>query len=116
MANHKLAKHIGDCSWYQFLTYLKYKAAAVGKPVIEVGRFFPSSKTCSECGVVRQSLPLSIREWQCGDCGAFHHRDVNAAINIALEAARNSVFDRGDSVIPCVLRKVAVCEAKGLTV
>lgn len=112
MGNHKLAKHIGDCGWYQFLTYLRYKAAAVGKPVLEVGRFFPSSKACSACGVVRQSLPLSIREWQCGDCGAFHQRDVNAAINIALEAARKSVSDRGGGVSPAVRRWVAAYEAK----
>ncbi len=110
MANHSLARHIADCGWRQFLTFLQYKAAAVGKPVIEVGRFFPSSKTCSTCGIVRQSLPLKIREWQCGDCGAFHDRDHNAAINIALEAARNSVLDRGDD-ISLFVRKAAVCEA-----
>ena len=112
MKNPKLAKHIADCGWRQFLTFLKYKAAAVGKPVIEVGRFFPSSKTCSACGIVRQSLPLSVREWQCSDCGSVHHRDENAAINIALEAARNVVSKRGDGVIPAVLRRVPVGEAR----
>lgn len=111
LRNHKLAKHIADCGWRQFLTFLKYKAEAVGKQVIEVDRFYPSSKTCSDCGVVRQSLPLSIREWQCGDCGALHHRDINAAINIALEASRSGVFDRRDSGRPVVLRRAAVNEA-----
>jgi len=111
MQNHSLAKHIADCGWSQFLTYLKYKSEAVGKQVVEVDRWFPSSKTCSACGIVRQSLPLKIREWQCSDCGSVHHRDVNAAINIALEAARNSAFDRGDCGRPTVLRKAAVSEA-----
>jgi putative transposase len=102
MQNHCLAKSIADAGWYQFLIFLKYKAAAVGKPVLEVGRFFPSSKTCSACGIVKESLGLSEREWTCGSCGAKHHRDINAAINIALEAARNAAH--GDDVIPDVLR------------
>ncbi len=102
MANHKLAKSIADAGWYQFLTFLNYKAAAVGKPVLEVGRYFPSSKTCSACGIVKESLKLSEREWICGSCGISHQRDVNAAINIALEAARNAAH--GNDVIPSVLR------------
>jgi putative transposase len=110
MANRKLSAAIADCGWSQFLTFLRYKAAAVGKPVLEVDRWFPSSKTCSACGVVRHSLPLSIREWQCDACGCRHHRDVNAAINIALEAARNVAC--GDGVIPSVLRPVPVVEAR----
>jgi len=110
MANRSLAASIADCGWSQFLTFLKYKAAAVGKPVLEVDRFFPSSKTCSACGVVQHSLPLSAREWQCSECGCRHHRDVNAAINIALEAVRN--IDRGDGVSPSVLRPVPVNEAR----
>lgn len=115
MKNPKLAKHIADCGWRQFLTFLKYKSAAVGKPVIKVGRFFPSSKTCSTCGIVRESLPLSTRQWTCDSCGAMHNRDVNAAINIALEASRNGVFDRGDGGSPGVLRLAAVCETRRAT-
>jgi len=111
MGNHKLATHIADCGWNQFLMFLKYKAAAVGKHVLEVGRFYPSSKTCSVCGAVRQSLPLSVREWKCSDCGSIHQRDVNAAINIALEAARNFASDRGGGVIPGICR-VPVCETR----
>jgi putative transposase len=45
-------------------------------------RFFPSSKTCSNCGWIKQDLTLSIREWTCESCGEHHHRDVNAAKNI----------------------------------
>ncbi len=102
MANHCLAKSIADAGWSQFLVFLKYKAASVGKPVLEIGRFFPSSKTCSDCGIVKESLSLSEREWTCGSCGAVHDRDINASINIALEAARNVAY--GDNIIPTVLR------------
>lgn len=85
--NHKLAMSIADSGWRIFLNYLNYKANSVGKQVIEVNRFFPSSKTCSECGRINDSLQLSDREWAC-KCGAKHHRDRNASINIAKEAAR----------------------------
>lgn len=89
MKNHKLAGSIGDAGWSQFRSFLTYKAEAVGKQVLEVGRFFPSSKTCSACGVVRESLALSERNWTCG-CGVTHQRDINAARNVALEALRNN--------------------------
>jgi len=85
--NHKLAMSIADSGWRIFLNYLNYKANSVGKQVIEVNRFFPSSKTCSECGRINDSLQLSDRDWAC-KCGALHHRDRNASINIAKEAAR----------------------------
>jgi putative transposase len=85
--NHKLAMSIADSGWRIFLNYLNYKANSVGKQVIEVNRFFPSSKTCSECGRINDSLQLSDRDWTC-KCGAKHHRDRNASINIAKEAAR----------------------------
>jgi len=85
--NHKLAMSIADSGWRLFLNYLNYKANAVGKQVITVDRFFPSSKTCSACGFINDSLQLSDRDWTC-KCGATHHRDRNASINIAKEAAR----------------------------
>lgn len=111
MKNRKLSLAIADSGWNQFTTFLKYKADAVGKHVVEVDRWFPSSKACSACGVVRQSLPLSTRVWTCGDCGCVHQRDVNAAVNIAREAARNAVFNgRGDGVRP-LARVATVCEA-----
>lgn len=87
--NRKLAKSISDAGWYQFKTFLKYKAADVGKQVIEVDRFYPSSKTCSSCGVVNGDLKLSDRNWICSSCKTEHDRDLNASLNIALEAARN---------------------------
>lgn len=88
MKNRKLAKSIADCGWSQFGIFLKYKAADVGKQVIEIGRFYPSSKTCSSCGVVNGDLKLSDRSWKCSSCESEHDRDLNAAINIAMEGAR----------------------------
>ena len=89
MANHKLAKSIADCGWYQFLNFLEYKAQSVGKYVLKVQTMYPSSKTCSDCGVVNKSLTLAMRVWTCQECGKMHLRDFNASKNIAMESVRN---------------------------
>ena len=89
MANHKLAKSIADVAWSQFLNFLEYKAQSVGKYLLKVGTFYPSSKTCSDCGVVNKSLKLAIREWECPACKVKHCRDINASKNIAMESIRN---------------------------
>ena len=69
---------------------LEYKADRYGKNVIKIGRFEPSSKTCSCCGYVKSDLQLNEREWMCPHCGARHDRDVNAAVNIKHFALRNN--------------------------
>jgi putative transposase len=89
MANHKLAKSIADVAWSQFLNFLQYKSIEVGKYVLKVGTFFPSSKICSSCGVVNKSLTLAMRVWTCKECGVIHSRDFNASKNIAMESIRN---------------------------
>ena len=61
---------------------IDYKADWNGRTVVVVDRWFPSSKTCSDCGSYQQKMPLSVRQWTCPDCGARHDRDVNAAKNI----------------------------------
>lgn len=80
--NPKLAKHIADANWGEFVRQLKYKSDWAGRTLVEIDRFFPSSKRCSSCGFVHESLPLSIRQWDCPECGIKHDRDINAAINI----------------------------------
>ncbi|MCV3215120.1 transposase [Plectonema radiosum NIES-515] len=85
---HKLAKSISDAGWGQFCTMLKYKAEWKGKTYIEVDRFFPSSKTCSNCLHQVDNISLDIRSWQCPRCQTLHDRDVNAAINIRDEGLR----------------------------
>ena len=96
--NHTLARVISDASWRQFRTMLEYKAAWYGRTVIAVDRWFPSSRTCSACGVVVDSLPLDIREWTCSGCGVTHDRNVNAAINILAAGLVASAC--GDGVRP----------------
>ncbi len=79
--NHSLAQAISDVSWGKFVELVKYKCEWGGKNLILIDRFFPSSKTCSNCGVINQELKLSDREWTCV-CGSIHDRDINASINI----------------------------------
>jgi putative transposase len=86
--NYKLAKSISDAGWGQFCTMLKYKAEWEGKIYIEVDRFFPSSKTCSNCLHQVDSLSLDVRSWQCPKCQTIHDRDINAAMNIRDEGLR----------------------------
>ena len=80
--NPKLAKHIADANWGEIVRQLKYKADWYGREIIEIDRFFPSSKRCSRCGYINQELKLDMREWQCKECNTNHDRDINAAINI----------------------------------
>lgn len=82
MQNPKLAQYIADVSWYEFIQMLAYKADWKGKNLIKIGRFEPSSKTCSNCQLINKELALSDRTWTCGNCGTTHDRDFNAAINI----------------------------------
>lgn len=82
LKNRKLAKSISDASWTNFVSMLEYKCNWYGKTLIKIDRFFPSSKTCSNCGHKEDKMPLNIREWNCPNCGSKHDRDLNAAINI----------------------------------
>ncbi len=86
--NHKLAQSISDVSWSSFTRMLKYKSEWYGRNFIQIGTFFPSSKTCSECGHVLKELDLSIREWTCPECETYHDRDINASRNIKREGIR----------------------------
>jgi len=81
--NHHLAKSITDAGWGTFIGLVEYKAAEAGRNLIRIPRFEPSSKTCSECGAIKQDLTLNNRQWVCQSCGALHDRDYNAAKNIA---------------------------------
>lgn len=90
MSNHKLAGAIGDVGWGTFVTMLEYKAEWNGKNILRIGRFEPSSKTCSNCGKINKELTLKDREWLCS-CGILLNRDINAAINIKTFALRNYI-------------------------
>lgn len=88
LRNHNLAKAIQDLGFYTFKNILKNKAMLNDKFVIEVDRWFASSKTCHKCGYVYKNLTLGEREWTCPICGEHLDRDLNAAINILLEGER----------------------------
>jgi len=86
--NHKLAKAISDVGWGMFVNFLQYKLDREGKVLVEIDRWFPSSKLCSNCHYQISELPLDIRAWVCPSCGTHHDRDGNAAINIRAEGIR----------------------------
>ncbi len=81
-AKSGLNRSIADAGWGMFVDMLEYKAEWQGKNIIRIGRFEPSSKTCSDCGWIHKELSLQEREWVCRKCGTTHDRDVNAAKNI----------------------------------
>jgi len=80
--NHCLAQAISDVSWGRLVSMLKYKAVWHNRQIIQIDRWYPSSKTCSSCFHLMPSMKLSVREWTCPICGEVHDRDVNAAKNI----------------------------------
>ena len=109
--NQCLAKAISDSSWSSFVTKLTYKAQWYGKQVIKIDRFFPSSKTCSDCGYIKESLDLSERSWTCV-CGSRHDRDVNASKNIlkralVIQSSGTDDYRNGAKIRPKEISKVS---------
>ena len=94
LKNYKLAKAIQELGFYTFKNTLKNKAMMNDKFVIEVDRWFASSKTCHKCGYVYKGLTLGEREWTCPICGEHHDRDLNAAMNILIEGNKILVGSR----------------------
>ncbi len=94
--NRRLARSIADMGFFEFRRQLGYKAARRGGQVIVADRWYPSSKTCSECGHKAETLALSVRAWTCTHCGAVHDRDVNAAINLRNLAVSSTVSACGE--------------------
>ena len=82
LANHKLAKSIADMGFYEFRRQMEYKSELYGSQLIIVDRFYPSSKTCSNCGIIKDSLLLSERVFCCDHCHLKIDRDLNAAKNL----------------------------------
>ncbi|MDQ1287391.1 MAG: putative transposase, partial [Actinomycetota bacterium] len=93
--NHSLAKAISDSGWGTFRQMLAYKTEKVGKRLVVIDRWYPSSKTCSTCGHLLAALSLRTRRWTCPACGTRHDRDENAAKNIL--AAGLAVAREGDA-------------------
>ena len=82
-------KSVADDGWGMFVTFLKYKLEETGKRLVKVNKFFASSQICNVCGYKNTATKnLSIRAWDCPECGAHHDRDINATINIRNEGMR----------------------------
>jgi putative transposase len=85
--NHSLAGSVLDAAFFEARRQFEYKTAMRGGRVVISNRYFPSSKTCSACAHVLDTLPLHRREWACPECGTVHGRDANAALNLELVGA-----------------------------
>ncbi len=96
--NRRLARAISDASWSELIRQLEYKAAWYGRTLIKIDKWYPSTKRCSICGHVLNSLPLAVRQWTCPECGTHHDRDVNAAKNVL--AAGLAVNACGEAIRP----------------
>jgi putative transposase len=99
LARTRLAKSVHDAGWSGFVAMLEYKARLYGRAFIRIGRFEPTSRTCSACGAKDGPKPLHVRAWQCPACGTRLDRDINAAVNVA-KAAGLAVTACGAQVRP----------------
>lgn len=90
MARGPLSKSIGDAGLSELRRQLTYKAKWYGRKLFVIDRWMPTTKACSACGKVLETLPLSVRTWTCPNCGADHNRDTNAARNILASATQGS--------------------------
>jgi putative transposase len=83
LANRALARHVADVGMAELRRQVEYKTTWYGRTLIVADRWYPSSKTCSACGVVKAKLRLSERPFTCDTCGVTLDRDYNAARNLA---------------------------------
>ncbi|WP_208544380.1 IS607 family element RNA-guided endonuclease TnpB [Saccharomonospora piscinae] len=98
MSNRRLARHVAGVGMGEFRRQIEYKAAWSGVHTHVASRWYPSSKTCSDCGAVKAKLRLSERVYQCEHCGTVLDRDLNAARNLA------ALVERDTSSASCVVR------------
>ncbi len=86
---HKIAKHLKNLPIREFIRVLKYKSNWLGKKVIEINKYYPSSQSCNRCGFKNEEVKnLSVRKWICPECGLIHDRDINASVNIMFEGLK----------------------------
>jgi putative transposase len=100
LARTQLAKSVYDAGWAQLLRLISEKAQQYGRTFHRIGRFTPTSQTCSTCGAKDGPKPLSVRTWQCQMCGTVHDRDVNAAKNIRAAGRAENLNACGGTVRP----------------
>jgi putative transposase len=100
LARTRLAKSVHAAGWAQLLRLIGEKAQQYGRTFHQVGRFTPTSQTCSTCGTNDGPKPLHVRSWQCKACGTVHDRDVNAAKNILAAGRAERLNACGGTVRP----------------
>jgi putative transposase len=109
-SNTCMSRNIGDVSWSKFVIMLKYKALWNGRRFLQIRRYDPSSKKCSECGEINSELKLKDRIWTCKKCNKEHDRDINAAINILKFGMEQAEFKSSENVnskiSPCLKARV----------
>ncbi len=111
LGEKELSRNISDASWGLLTQMLEYKSAWYGREIIKINQYFPSSKTCSNCGYVKEKLTLKERTYSCESCGFEIDRDLNAAINIKNSGLRIPEVSVENSYIS----KVSEAESKHLT-
>ena len=109
--NHCLAKSISDVSWSKFVELLKYKSDWYRRKLVQIDKFFPSSKTCSSCGNIKKDLTLKDREYICSCCGLVIDRDYNSALNILREGLRILKKNCQDDKVSSVNIQALVCSS-----
>jgi len=93
MKNHNLAKSLSDASFGEIKRQMQYKCQRYGSKLVFAPSNYPSSQLCSSCGYRNEETKdLSIRSWVCPECGSYHNRDVNAAINLKRYAESQGMF------------------------
>ncbi|MFI6897669.1 IS607 family element RNA-guided endonuclease TnpB [Streptomyces sp. NPDC050256] len=88
--NRRLSRRVADAAFGEIRRQLTYKTSRHGTRLVVADRWFPSSKTCSRCGVVKAKLPLSVRVFECDACGLVLDRDENAGHNLLALANRTT--------------------------
>jgi putative transposase len=110
----RLAYSIHDAGWARFVKMLEYKAARYGRRFAKIGRFEPTSRVCSACGINDGPKPLSVRQWVCAACDTVHDRDLNAAKNVLALGRRESLNACGSGVRPQATALAAAGETGSL--
>ncbi|HYA31175.1 MAG TPA: transposase, partial [Thermodesulfovibrionales bacterium] len=100
LRNENLARAISDVGFGKFRRQMRYKSIPYGTRLVIADRWYPSSKTCSECGFVFDGLTLKDGEWTCPHCGAHHERDVNAAKNLKRLATATALPVASSAAMP----------------
>jgi putative transposase len=100
LARTRLAASVHDAGWAQLLHLIGEKAEQYGRTFHRIGRFTPTSQTCSACGAKDGPKLLQVRSWQCGACGTVHDRDVNAARNVLAAGRAERLNACGGTVRP----------------